>query len=392
MILETLYKRTKTGAIQQYDIMTSIREGYGSSIIKHTGQLGGKLTRHIENIDAGKQGRSPEKQAEAQAQSDWKSKKDSGYKSLADLGYIQGVPGPANPEVEIACFLEGKLPQFNTDASGNLKPQKAPTNPWKPGKKLKWPQLIEPKMDGLRATLVVDCSEHAISAKFLSSGGHPYPAVTHLVDEFLEKYRGTESIIIDGELYCHGMTLEEINSAVKSLKPSTLDINFHIFDLPLLDDVQAARSYAAKHITAKLGSDKFPMLETLHIGHEDEVMIHHNRWVEQGYEGAMLKDPNGTYQPGQRSSFWTKVKMFDDTEFPVIDMSLGQREEDLIVTCRCKDGDFDVKMTGSRAIKAQQWADRANIIGKMQLTVKHFGFSKYGVPNLPVGKSFRDYE
>lgn len=285
--------------------------------------------------------------------------------------------------------LQAVLPKFNTGVDGKLMPMKAPTKPWKAGKKLNFPHLIEPKMDGLRATLVVEREGPDMTAKFLSSGGHPYTAVEHLVDEFLEKYTGTNPIIIDGELYCHGMTLEEINSAVKSFKPSTLDINFHIFDLPMMDDIQSARSYAAAQLTVKLMSPKFPVLETLHVGHEDEIIIHHDRWVAQGYEGAMLKDPNGTYQPGQRSSFWTKVKMFDDTEFPVIDMSLGQREEDLIVTCRCKDGDFDVKMTGSKAIKALQWENRNNIINKMDLTVKHFGFTKYGIPNLPTGKAFR---
>lgn len=294
-------------------------------------------------------------------------------------------------ESEKVQYLFDKLEiEFNTDASGNLKPQKAPTKPWKAGKKLNFPHLIEPKMDGLRSLLVVKREGPDMVAEFLSSGGHPYPAVQHLVDEFLEKYTGTDPIIIDGELYCHGMTLEEINSAVKSYKESTLNINFHIFDLPLLEETQDVRSYTAAQITVKLMSNRFPVLETLHVGHEDEIMIHHDRWVAQGYEGAMLKDPNGTYQPGQRSSFWTKVKMFDDTEFHVLDMHLGQRDEDLVVTCRCKDGDFDVKMTGSKAIKALQWENRNNIINKMDLTVKHFGLSKYGIPNLPTGKAFRE--
>ena len=404
MNFDALYKRTKTGAIQQWLIKTAVLPDKGYCIIKNAGQLGGKLTQHIEDIVEGKQRRNVGQQAEFQAQSDWKKKKDEGYKSLKDLdmeevqspdgwvwciGTRKLVKSDGFP-TDLAGALEIALPQFNTDASGNLKPMKAPTKPWKAGKKLTFPHLIEPKMDGLRSLLVVRREGPDMVAEFLSSGGHPYPAVSHLIEEFLEKYTGTDPIIIDGELYCHGMTLEEINSAVKSYKESTLNINFHIFDLPLLDDIQSARSYAAMHLTAKLGSDKFPVLERLHIGHEDEIIIHHNKWVEQGYEGAMLKDPNGTYQSGQRSSFWTKVKMFDDTEFHVLDMHLGQRDEDLIVTCRCKDGDFDVKMAGSKAIKALQWENRNNIINKMDLTVKHFGLSKYGIPNLPTGKAFRE--
>lgn len=395
---DVLYKRTKTGAIQSWKVEVIVMDDH-CVIRKTSGQLGTENPIvHNETIKAGKRNLTPRGQAEFQAESDHKKKKDEGYKSRQDLGIdISGdLMHYSINHVHYKTLTEALnavLPQFNTDASGNLKPMKAPTKPWKPGMKMKGPQQIEPKMDGLRATLVVERAGPDMTAKFLSSGGKEYPAVHHLVTEFLENYTGHDPIILDGELYCHGMLLEEINSAVRKEKESTKSICFHIFDLPeLLETEQSDRTRLVGEVISRINSPKFPTLNSQLIYTEKQVIEFHNECVEQGYEGAMLKDPEGTYQPGQRSSFWTKVKMFDDTEFDVIDMKLGQRDEDLIVTCACKDGEFDVKMTGTRAIKAEQWENRLNIIGQKQLTVKHFGYSKYGIPNLPTGKAFRDKE
>ncbi len=90
---ETLYKRTKTGAIQYYAISVTLQDNWrGAQIIKESGQLNtDNPIIHVEKINAGKNiGKvnetTPEQQAELQAESDWKKKKDEGYKSLIDLG------------------------------------------------------------------------------------------------------------------------------------------------------------------------------------------------------------------------------------------------------------------------------------------------------------------
>lgn len=91
MTLETLYKRTKTGAIQYWHIKTVSCVDY-TLIHKEAGQLGTKNPIvHTETIKEGKNlgkanATNHEQQAEAQALSDWTRKHDEGYKSLADLG------------------------------------------------------------------------------------------------------------------------------------------------------------------------------------------------------------------------------------------------------------------------------------------------------------------
>jgi hypothetical protein len=49
-------------------------------------------------------------------------------------------------------ILKKYLPQFNTDASGNVKPMLAKAVDWK---KVQYPCYIQPKLDGVRCLMIV---------------------------------------------------------------------------------------------------------------------------------------------------------------------------------------------------------------------------------------------
>ena len=377
MIYQTLYKRAKTGKILSYNIR--VEDNETPQIIKETGQLDGAKTTHKEIVPTGKQKRTPFEQAISQSLSDWKKKRDEGYKSLDDLG------------ISDIKELDENLPEFNTDSSGSLKPMKAPTKAWDKSKKLDFPQLIEPKMDGLRSTLVIKGDKSNWDVTFLSSGGKIYHALKHLISEIKSNYQGPE-IILDGELYCHGMNLPDINSAVKRETPDTLKIKFHIFDMPKYDAPQSERTDMVKGIVKEFNNEYYPELDNRLVYTNDEILTCHNQWVDEGYEGAMIKRPNGRYQPGQRSSHWIKVKMFDDDEFKVIGYKLGLRGvQDLIFICECEGGTFDVQMNGSIESK-QELYDKIDSLITQDLTCKFFGYTPYGIPNLAKGKAFRERE
>ncbi len=403
MSLETLYKRAKTGKIVSYQISVEPSDDR-AFIFKKTGQLDGKKTLHSEEVTEGKQKRSFLEQAEAMALSDWNKKRDEGYKSLTDLGitYAETVSKGQGSDVymiqgeglytwSLETCLDKKLPEFNTDASGNMKPMKAPSEPWKPGKKLKlkFPLLIEPKLDGNRAFLTITDTG---TVRFSSSSGKPITTLGHLIGIINQSRLMTMPGVYDGEVYCHGMSLNQINSAIKKVRESTLKLNFHIFDMPFVLGPQTLRSQEAKGASIIINHSKFPILDSVLVHSEEEILYYHDKWINEGYEGGMLKDPNGTYQPGQRSSYWCKVKLFDDAEFKVIGYELGQRGvQDLTFICECEAGTFNATMNGSIADK-QELFDKINTLIDKFLTVKYFGFTDYGIPNLPKGKCFRESE
>jgi len=125
---DILYKRTRTGAIQYWKI--SVGLATYPTIYKEYGQLGTTSpVQHKKEIKEGKYiGKAnetkPAEQAVLQAESDWKKKRNEGYKSLPDLDTILGeFDALTDDELEIA--LESRLPQFKTDANGQVEPMLA---------------------------------------------------------------------------------------------------------------------------------------------------------------------------------------------------------------------------------------------------------------------------
>lgn len=377
----TLYKRTKTGAIQQWSISCE-PSLHGTAIIKDAGQVDGKLTRHEELITAGKQKRTIIEQAEFMAESDWKRKHDEGYKSLEDLSLTH----MANQPETLLRALQGELPEFNTDAAGNAKPMLAKTVNWD---KVKYPCLLQPKLDGVRCLMIVNFMRIA----FLSRSGKEYTTLEHIANDVIKaSENGLElPFILDGEIYSDELSFQEIVAAVKKQRPDSLKLKFRAYDV-INDEVQEDRWDTTLRIVDAINSDHISTVHCLLVNTREMVKEMHDAWVSEGYEGAMIRHMDGIYGQGQRSSDLLKVKEFDETEFTFIRFELGQREEDLIAVCAVKDGTcFKAKVIGTRDEKKELRSTPEKELEYKQYTVKHFGWTDDGLPRFPIGKSFRDY-
>lgn len=415
MTYETLYKRTKTGAIQQWDIkVVPMLEG-SARIVKTGGQVGGVLTPHAETIREGKNiGKanetSPSVQAGLQAASDWKRKHDEGYKSLSDLGInthedlkiapgvIYTEPGyPSNPLAGQTNMLESvlkrMLPKFNTDASGNVKPMLAKAVDWK---KVTYPCLVQPKLDGVRCLMVVerDLDETAHSVKFLSRSGKEYTTLAHIASDVRKHTHSTKStalpFILDGEVYSDELTFQEIISAVKKQRPDSLKLKFRAYDI-VNDAPQDKRWISTFALVRDINSEHVQVVQTTQLYNKEDIMTAHNTWVSQGYEGAMIRLRDGLYGQGQRSSTLLKVKEFDETEFLFSHFEFGQRGvEDLLAVCYAENKEkFKAKMIGTLKQKEEVYNSYGEMMGSEWLTVKHFGLTTDGLPRFPIGKGFR---
>lgn len=402
MVLDTLYKRTKTGAIQQWAIKTE-PSLHGTAIIKDAGQIGGKQTRHEELITVGKNlGRSnetsPLEQAELQARSDWAGKRDEGYKSLKDLEIVEKGEyytweKDSTSHIGLLRYVLDKvLPQFNTDSNGQAKPMLAKPVDWN---KVTYPCLVQPKLDGVRCLMVVDVEYGSV--KFLSRNGKEYTTLAHIEKDILfhEPARGfAESFILDGEVYSDELSFQGIIKAVKKQRPESLQLKFRAYDV-INDNVQSTRIYDTMKIVEAINSQYITMVETEFVKVKGRIKELHDLWVKQGYEGAIVRLEEGIYGQGQRSSSLLKVKEFDETEFEFVCFEQGQRKEDLIAVCVTTPAagsvQFRAKMIGNKLSKQVLETECGELQGK-PLTVKHFGWTDDGLPRFPIGKAFRDYE
>lgn len=402
-----LFKKGKDGKIVSYRIFLKYSKTGFPTIVKQTGKLLGKKITHEEEIKVGKNiGRSnetsPKEQATNQFNSDWRKKKDEGYKDLQELGY-------SNPDVVVTAatsveflkelneFLLEAIGDSNTDANGQIKPMLAETYTEKI--ELKFPIMLQPKLDGVRCLCILDKVNNTVV--LLSRKGKKYK-IPHITEEFRKwlPLMPVDFLVFDGELYNHEMEFNDISSAVKTVQLSTKNIAFCVYDLVETDLPFSKRKNLLVQYLGQLSEKAVKIVPTVEIHIKEKIMAFHDKCIENTYEGAMIRIPDSKYRPGVRSSELLKVKIFDESEFEFMSFdATGHRGvQDLKAVCKTPQGKkFNAPMNGTVAQKKDLYAQFTS--GKIKagdmVTVKYFGLTSKddnGVPRFPKGKSIRNYE
>ena len=361
-ILPVLYHKGKGGALYSWRVWIE-----GDTILTEHGLVDGKKMIASKRAKPKNVGRSnattPEMQAEIEARAQWVHKRDRKYSE---------TPEAAEQEL----FL----------------PMLAPTDKWeKAKKKIKYPAIFQPKLDGNRS-LTHNEDEGAIMR---SRQGKIHNQLPHINAELTPVL--PEGMVLDGELYCHGATLQTINSWIKKNRPESMQIEYHLYDMPeqpgLEEVIQKDRTAALEKFFAEnLALTKYIKLVPSHVVNSDEeVMQWHDYYVGLGYEGGIVRNMDAIYDYGHRSANLAKVKVFDDAEFKVISFSNGEGLYADCVKWRCvtKDGvEFDVNPKGTLEQKREWLIEAEQYIGQM-LTVRYMGFTEKGIPKIAVGIAFR---
>jgi ATP-dependent DNA ligase len=262
---------------------------------------------------------------------------------------------------------------------------------WKKVKNIPYPVYIQPKLDGVRCLMIVDGG----IVKFLSRSGKDYTTLDHIAED-IAKYMGgyidgPTQFILDGEIYSDELSFQGITAAVKKQRPESLKLHFRAYDI-VNDELQERRLVNTGNLVQAIASPYVHFVTTIWANDEAQVKSYHDAAVEEGYEGAMLRLPEGKYEQGARSSSLLKVKEFNENEFTLSGFERGQREEDLLAVCTIKGKSFRAKMIGNRKEKQELVEKYAHIHGEIKITIKHFGWTDDGLPRFPIGKAIRDYE
>ena len=243
-------------------------------------------------------------------------------------------------------------------------------------------------------------NEETQEVKSASRGGKTYDvAISHIRNDekVIKLLSKRPNVMLDGEIYVHGMSLQEI-SGIARLKEYDEDrcakLEFHCYDLAVDDvDFQHRLEMLDRMRDYFIDCKHIKVLEHYEVHGYDEAKAYHDLWVGQGYEGAILRDPTKDYGFGKRDIRMIKLKEFKDEEFDIIGYELGLRgSEDMVFKLKTKDNiEFEAKPIGDRALKERYVNDMSNIIGKKG-TVKYFYMTEDGRPFLPVFKCVRNYE
>lgn len=371
-------------------------EQHGFVISRLTGQLGGKMTQQPDIlVQRGKAKRTVTEQTQLEFNALVRKYTDKGYKIIEN-----------DPSTYSEDELNEIIGEEKTDTNGFMKhmlaKQADQVSDATINKVPYW--YASRKIDGVRCSFYyADGEVHTASR-----GGKNYDYSTWQIREhpklveFLKKY---PKIILDGELYKHGKSLQQISGAARMEKTTKGNdwLEYYIYDV-MLPTTFEQRLKVLNAIKKALDLDFNPNrewkpneLRVQMVPHEkvsgkDNILALHDKYVSEGWEGCVVRDPNGSYKFGGRGSEMVKFKLYKESEFIITGLSEGLRDEDMCFTLETADGiSFKAKPMGSRDIKDQYRKDLNQLIGRMA-TVKYFYLSDEGTPLQPVLKSIRDYE
>ena len=124
----------------------------------------------------------------------------------------------------------------------------------------------------------------------------------------------------------------------------------------------------------------------------DEIFDFEKTFVEQGYEGCIVRNWDGEYLFGHRSSDIQKVKSFQDAEYKVVDFEhgVGKMANSAIWICETKDHKrFKATPKASAAKREEYYRDGKKYIGKL-VKVAFQNLTADGIPRFPRALGFRD--
>ena len=236
-------------------------------------------------------------------------------------------------------------------------------------------------------------------------GGNYNYATTHIRTnpKFIEFFKQHPNIQIDGELFIFGKSLQNLSGCARLEDgPLPFKLQYYIYDIVDTEKTFEERYKILQEIQKELnlgfdpektfGDDELmvQMLPQIKIPNDEKIMWKlHDQYVSEGWEGAVLRDPNKKYNPGARDMIKLKSRL--DSEFKTIGIELGLRGiEDMVFVMETADGkQFKAKPMGSREVKNDLYANFESQIKGRPATCTYFYLSDDGVPLQPVWKAVR---
>ena len=375
--LPILYGVSRVGKVKQWQAKVEGHENGTATIIIESGYVNQKIRTIPKLISKGKNiGKSnettPFEQAKSEIESQWTGKRDQNYEPE------QMDPNNYTPRLMLPQLAKGM------------------------GKgKIVYPAYIQPKLNGICNLAEPPMVPPYYSSSLLhhSRGGHLFETLDHL-DIWIHKLNAPGPT--HGELYFHGWSLQKIGSYAKKIKEDQFRLEYWLYDIAWLNVPFEERiNWLEENIYKlhNLGNSPVRFTPTELVNNYAEAKIFHDKCVQDGFEGAMLKNADGLYMFQYNSNDLEKVKDYEDAEFEIVGgkEGVGTDVGCIIYRCITEGGkEFDARPRGTVEDRKEMFINLPNDIGKL-LTVRFAELSDDGIPLQPVGvpaeaEAVRDYE
>lgn len=244
--------------------------------------------------------------------------------------------------------------------------------PFDPRRLEKWGReaFIQLKLNGERCRAI--CFPNQV--QMLSSEGNSIPFLSHIAEALMKL--GLNGVELDGELYVHGFSLQDIHSIVSRKVNShalSAAIEYHIFDI-VENDTQRNRFVALNVIDARIrGLGLTEVLKVVHpelVRTDQEIEQFLEHAMDEGYEGFVIRNPNALYQR-KRSTDIMKFKPHQEDVYEIVDsieeVSIHGTPKQALGAIVCKGDDntlFNVGTGFTRDDRQKLWREREALVGK----------------------------
>lgn len=365
MINKTLYSKDSKGKIRFITIQSD-----GDKMIQISGvnETPNPVTR-VKTIKGKNKGKSnettPEEQCIKECESKIREKLAEGYFETEQEAIHTEVILPMLANVFQDRFDKGKVDFSTSD------------------------YYTQPKLDGMRCLAFIKDGEVKLISRDNRDITHTVP---HITSELKSKL-GHLNVTLDGELYNHDLTFQEIMKCLKKyVSGETETIKFHLYDT-----VETGWNYQQRYIfLSGLVNDhklencqvvKFAQTDTL-----EAIKIATQHFVSEGYEGSMVRRNEAGYVIDKRTDALLKFKSFIDIQLPILDIVPSDADPTIgYPIYYWKGAKDDILKSGLRmkvSAKQEMLANKQDYIGKTA-EIRFFEYTDGGVPRFPVTVGIR---
>ena len=277
-----------------------------------------------------------------------------------------------------------------------------------------YPILASPKIDGMRALCRInpETGQPQLVSRTLKPIVNTYTQ---------RKFAKWEFIGLDGELVVGEPTdknlMQQTTSGVMS-QDGKPDVTWYVFDQWNIPEPYHRRATVAKNTCSVYHSHGLRWVPHVALRGPAALFELEERWVNEGYEGMMLRAPNGPYKQNRstlREGYLLKVKRFEDGEAEVtgveeLQTNTNELEVDergyakrsthqagkigagvlgALIVKDCKTGqEFSIGTGFTAEQRNNLWDGRHYVIGQIA-KYKHFAIGVVDKPRFPVFVGFR---
>lgn len=241
--------------------------------------------------------------------------------------------------------------------------------------KVKFPCYVQPKCNGSRVTFK--------NFKTYNKKGREEECKVQSMYNYIHRL----NLNFDAEVYCHGMSLQDIRSAWTKPNENSDKLKFYVFDVPEKNEPFKERVEMLLDIldlTTLLGGDKIVVLTPTVVHSQEALDTYYEKQLKEGYEGIIIRNVDGIYEFGKRSNDVFKRKPRYDTEAKVFEVTKDKKGEG-VLKARLSDAFNNVEVKGKmKGTHEERLYENQLQYLDQWVTLSYEELSNKGIPTKPV--------